>query len=97
VRPLAHQHIVQLCPAVPASQGWIALQGLVIGDHLIDIEVSAQALRVHHQRGPQELCVQLPYVLAQVVASHTGSDCALGSAWQVAVGQTLAVQFGAAV
>jgi len=97
VRPLAHRHTLQLSPTVPAAQGWITVQGLVMGAHLIDIDVSAQALRVHHQRGPQELCVQLPYVLAQVVASHTGSDCALGSAWQVAVGQTLAVQFGAAV
>ena len=97
VRPLAHQHIVQLCPAVPASQGWIALQGLVIGDHLIDIEVSATALRVCHQRGPQDVCIQVPYALEQVVASHTGSVCPLGSAWQVAVGHTLEVQFGIAV
>ena len=35
--------------------------------------------------------------LEQVVASHMGSVCPLGSAWQVTVGHTLEVQFGIAV
>lgn len=97
VRPLAHQHTVQLRPVVPADQGWIAVQGLVIGAHQVDIEVSAQALRVWHQHGPQALCVQVPYALEQVTASHEGSVCALGSAWQVATGEMLEVQFVALV
>ncbi|MBC8077340.1 MAG: amylo-alpha-1,6-glucosidase, partial [Chloroflexales bacterium] len=57
VRPLAHQHRVELRPCLPPGRARWALDGLCVGAHTLNLSAEGDTLYVEHVSGPQSLVV----------------------------------------
>src|SRR5262249_37763136 len=55
LRPLAHQHQLAISPRLPASWPWVRLNGLVVGEHILTVQVMPSSLDVQHSAGPESL------------------------------------------
>jgi hypothetical protein len=66
ISPLAHEHRVAIAPRMPHDAPPIALRGLQIGAHRLDIDMSTTRVDLRHTAGPQPLTIDFAGAQHQV-------------------------------
>ncbi|HEU4324499.1 MAG TPA: amylo-alpha-1,6-glucosidase [Roseiflexaceae bacterium] len=56
--PLAHRHLLEIVPCLPAGWGRVRLAELALGQHLLSLDQTPQGLELLHLSGPQPLTLR---------------------------------------